>query len=76
MSNGKFWMVQASGKNTYRARKRHATFEIAETEAKRLSQLNPGKPFFIMESVGCEYTPGPPPSAQNKKKVDTKVAVS
>lgn len=76
MSNGKFWMVQASGKRSYPARKRHPSFQVAETEAKRLAQQHPGKPFFIMESVGAEYVPGPPPAARQKKKLDEKAAVS
>lgn len=76
MAQGKFWMVQGVGKNTYAARYRHPSIASAAAEAKRLSTENPGKPYFIMESVACEYVPGPPPPAQRKKKVDTKAAVS
>lgn len=68
-------MVQGVGKNTHAARFRHPSLESATTEAQRLSKENPGKPYFVMESIGCEYVPGPPPPAQ-KKKVDTKAAVS
>lgn len=76
MALGKFWMVQGMGKRTRAARFRHPTVESAQKEAKRLSSENPGKPYFVMECIGCEYVPGPPPPAQKKKMVDAKPAVS
>lgn len=45
----RFWMVQGDGP----ARYRHYTRASAETEAHRLARENPGRIFFVLETVSA-----------------------
>ena len=52
-NGGKFWMVQ--GSKSSMARVRHPTKKAATDEANRLAGLNPGRPYFVLESVDVAY---------------------
>lgn len=70
-----FWMV--NGAKNRPGRFKHWTLESAEKEAKRLADLNPGRPYFICQCVGFAWTPEPKPSAvytAPKAHVDTPAA--
>lgn len=47
MSTKKFWMVAGLGPSSYR----HMTAIGAKNEAERLALQNPGREFYVLESV-------------------------
>ena len=50
-----FWMVW--GENSRIPVKKHASLEQAKREAVRLSALNPGQRFFVLETAGHAIRP-------------------
>ena len=54
-----FWMVMSDVSDRAPPRVRHATYQIAVAEAKRLALKCPGEKFFVLASVGVARTPEP-----------------
>lgn len=49
----KFYMVYGGGENG--AKVKHETHQKAETEAKRLAELNPGRVYAVLAAIGFVY---------------------
>ncbi len=57
----KFWMIKGNGP----ASQRHATFQEAVTESRRLAEQYPGQEFAVLEAMVFAVAPRPPrPLAQ------------
>lgn len=50
MEHRHFWMVKAEGHNP--TTHKHHSFEDAQAEANRLAVQNPGRKFFVLQTVG------------------------
>jgi hypothetical protein len=57
--NAVFWMVMSDVEGRSPPRVRHADYEIAKGEAKRLALRNPGEKFFVLAAVAVAHTPEP-----------------
>lgn len=49
MNSEVFWMVYGEGQRA--PTMKHATRDVAETEAKRLARFNPGIAFYVLEAI-------------------------
>ena len=57
MNASKFWLVWRNG--SIQSRVKHPTHALAEQEAIRLANLNPGEEFYVMQAVTvvCRTSP-------------------
>lgn len=49
MNASKFWLVWRNG--SIQSRVKHSTHALAEVEAIRLAELNPGQEFYVLQAV-------------------------